>query len=135
LDIPPKLVSFDQMKKIFAIVLVMLMLLQCSIKFMYVAYYNINKEYIAKELCINKAKPASTCKGKCYLSRKMKEQEKQEQTIPSVVKGLEEAVFYSPQDTFIFTPVYTIVEQVILPDAYQARAYHSAVADIIQPPQ
>ena len=102
---------------------------------MYVTYYNINKEYIAKELCINKSRPASTCKGKCYLSKKMKEQEKQEQTIPSVVKGLEEAVFYSPKHAFTFTPVYTAAEQITLPDAYRLQAYHSPVDNIIQPPQ
>ena len=123
------------MKKVFVIVLVAIVLLQSSIKSMYVAYYNINKEYIASVLCINKAKPASTCNGKCYLSKKMDEQEKQEQTIPSVLKGLEEAVFYFSEYSFVLNPRFSIEEQLVSLDAYQMHSYSSPIDNIIQPPQ
>jgi hypothetical protein len=33
--------------------------------------YAINKNYIAKNLCINKDKPKSCCKGKCYLKKQL----------------------------------------------------------------
>ena len=33
--------------------------------------YAINKDYIAKNLCINKDKPKSCCKGKCYLKKQL----------------------------------------------------------------
>lgn len=102
---------------------------------MYVAYYNINKEYIASVLCINKAKPASTCNGKCYLSKKMAEQKQQEQTIPSVLKGLEEAVFYFSDFVFSLKPRFSIEEQLVSLDAYQMHSYSSPINTIIQPPQ
>ncbi len=34
--------------------------------------YLINKDYIAKNLCVNKDKPKSCCKGKCYLIKQLK---------------------------------------------------------------
>jgi hypothetical protein len=123
------------MKRGFIFVLVMVMLLQSSIRSVYVAYYQLNQDYIASVLCINKAKPASTCKGKCYLSKKMKEQEKQEQTIPSIVKGLEEVVLYITDFNFHIKPVFSEDAQLAVLDAYQMHAYKSPADSIIQPPQ
>jgi len=34
--------------------------------------YLIHKDYIAMNLCINKNKPKSCCKGKCYLVKQLK---------------------------------------------------------------
>lgn len=130
-----KLYRFVQMKKGFILILVMVMLLQSSIRSVYVAYYQINQDYIATVLCINKAKPASTCNGKCYLSKKMKEQEKQEQTIPSVLKGLEEVVLFFTDFNLLPTPVFADEMQVASLDAYQMHAYKSPADFIIQPPQ
>lgn len=123
------------MKKGFIIVLVLVMLLQSSIRSIYVAYYQINQEYIAAVLCINKAKPASTCNGKCYLSKKMKEQEQQEQSIPSVLKGLKEVVLYFSDAHVSVSPVFAEEAQIALLDAYQMHAYKSPADFIIQPPQ
>ncbi|SFX06062.1 hypothetical protein [Cytophaga hutchinsonii] len=123
------------MKKGFIILLVLFILLQSSIKSLYVAYYNINQDYIASVLCINKAKPASTCNGKCYLIKKMEQQEKQEQTIPSVLKGLEEVVLFCTTQSFAVAPVVTEIPQLTSLDAYQMHAYTSPADRIIQPPQ
>jgi len=34
--------------------------------------YLINKDFISKNLCINRNKPHSCCKGKCYLVKQLK---------------------------------------------------------------
>jgi hypothetical protein len=49
--------------------------------------YYVNYEYITEVLCINKEKPKSTCNGKCYLSKQLKEAqktEKQDEKLPTV---------------------------------------------------
>ena len=49
--------------------------------------YFVNYQYISEVLCINKEKPMSTCNGKCYLSKQLKEAqqtEKQDKKIPTV---------------------------------------------------
>ncbi len=42
----------------------------------------LNRSYIAKNLCVNRDKPLMHCNGKCYLSKKLKTQEKQDQQAP-----------------------------------------------------
>lgn len=44
------------------------------------AGYELNKAYIASTLCENKAKPQMHCKGKCYLSNKIKQEEQKEKS-------------------------------------------------------
>ncbi len=39
--------------------------------------YAVNYDYIAKNLCENRAVPQSTCKGKCYLEKELSKTEKQ----------------------------------------------------------
>lgn len=41
--------------------------------------FKINQNFIAEVLCINKDKPMSTCNGKCYLSKQLKEQQEQDE--------------------------------------------------------
>lgn len=36
-----------------------------------IAWYEINKDYIAAELCENKDKPQLECNGKCYLKKQI----------------------------------------------------------------
>ncbi|MEO5911870.1 MAG: hypothetical protein ABIP95_13350 [Pelobium sp.] len=46
----------------------------------YFAGYELNKEYIATVLCVNKDKPELNCNGKCFLTRKIAEAEKKQQS-------------------------------------------------------
>ena len=40
--------------------------------------FKINQDYIAKELCENREIPKMKCNGKCYLAKKLQEQEQEE---------------------------------------------------------
>jgi len=40
----------------------------------------MNKEYIANNLCVNRTKPSSCCKGKCFLQKKLATDEDQQQS-------------------------------------------------------
>jgi hypothetical protein len=123
------------MKKGISLILLLIILLQSSMKSIYVAYYHINKDYISSVLCINKDKPTSSCNGKCYLKKKMIEQEKQEQSIPSVLKGLDEVVLFCVTFDWDFTPTYIDEAFVASLDAYEMPFYKSPTDFIIQPPQ
>ncbi len=46
------------------------------------ANYEINKDYISKNFCVNKAKPMMHCNGKCHLKKELAQQEKKENTPP-----------------------------------------------------
>ncbi len=52
-------------------------------------WYVANKAYVAKELCVNKAKPQLKCNGKCHLARQLQKlEEPQPKKAPSAPKEL-----------------------------------------------
>ena len=62
--------------------------------------YFVNYEYISEVLCINKEKPMSTCKGKCYLSQQLKEaqdSEKQDKNLAVVEQERILMIIYNSQ--------------------------------------
>ena len=54
----------------------------------YIEYFTF-KKYISENFCINRDKPKMCCNGKCYLEKRLKENNQEEQNqkgIPSMVK-------------------------------------------------
>lgn len=44
------------------------------------AAFSVNRDYIIKELCVNRFKPEMRCNGKCYMKKQMQQQEEQSGT-------------------------------------------------------
>jgi hypothetical protein len=65
------------MKFIVVPILCLLVLAQTFSKWLIVLEYKLNKDYITKNLCINRDIPKLHCNGKCQLMRKLAEEEKQ----------------------------------------------------------
>jgi len=65
------------MKFILVPILMALVLTQAFSKWVVVMDYNLNKDFIAKNLCINKARPKMHCNGKCQMMKRLAEEEKQ----------------------------------------------------------
>jgi len=61
------------LQKLLSIVLLFAFASQCFSQWGVLAGYELNKSYIAKVLCINRDKPAMHCDGKCYLKKKMQQ--------------------------------------------------------------
>jgi hypothetical protein len=81
---------FNRVISIF--ILVVLMLTNFSRLFIY-ASFELNQEYIASTLCVNRDKPEINCNGKCYLSKKIKQAEEKEkkQELDGLKKSLQES--------------------------------------------
>jgi len=60
------------MSKFVAILLMISLGFQSLVKIGMVAWYQVNKDYIAKNLCENRNKPQMKCCGKCYLRKQLK---------------------------------------------------------------
>ena len=88
------------MKKVVAIFLVNVILLQCSMKLLIFVCFEANKDYIARTLCENRDKPQIHCNGKCYLAKKIKKQEEQENKIPAALKGIEKSMVSFYEDIY-----------------------------------
>jgi len=69
--------------------------------------YLLNKDYIAKNLCVNKDKPKSCCKGKCHMVKQLQKTNKNTENDPKntnsrvQLKELNEFVISRPGS---FTP-------------------------------
>ena len=59
------------MKTITSIALVLLMSLQCFYKLGVLTYFELNRDYIAEILCINKEEPITMCYGQCFLDKNL----------------------------------------------------------------
>lgn len=66
------------LKPLSILLLFSLLTANCSNLFVYLGF-EVNQNYIAKELCINRDKPEMNCNGKCYLMKKLKQAEEKEQ--------------------------------------------------------
>lgn len=72
------------LKKIFAIVLVLVLSIQCTWKLWTVLAFYLNRDYISKNVCINRFDSIPLCKGSCYLKTELRKAEKQEQKFPNL---------------------------------------------------
>lgn len=58
--------------KLISYILILIMSCQCLVNMGIITYYQLNKEYIADVLCINRDKPELQCQGKCFLTDQLK---------------------------------------------------------------
>jgi hypothetical protein len=68
------------LRKAVSILLIVLMSAQSLYKLGLVTYFEMNREYIATVLCINKKEPAKHCNGQCYLKKNLKKADTKEDT-------------------------------------------------------
>jgi hypothetical protein len=69
--------------------------------------YLINKDYIAKNLCVNKDKPKSCCKGKCHLVKQLQKTNQNTEKDPKntgnkhQIKELNEFILNTPCHNYL----------------------------------
>lgn len=82
------------MKQLAAIILLQIVFIQTFNRFALEADYFINKNYVSKNLCENKDKPALNCCGKCFLKKQLKKQDKQDQSANTKKNSSEIQLYY-----------------------------------------
>jgi hypothetical protein len=119
------------MRYVFVIILVPLFVLQNVSKLVIVINYAINKEYIAKNLCINRDKPESCCEGKCELKKNLDEAEKKENGPINLPKDKTEVLFFSDLDNSVFElfPILLTVN-----DNFQSGNLKAVSFSVFHPP-
>lgn len=122
------------MKLIAAPILILLLLTQVFSKWLLVVDYTLNKDYIAKNLCINREKPKLLCSGKCQLAKKMAAEENgasQESNQP-LKSSIQEALFDDELNSFAL-PI-SVKTLSALCGLYVLRNYPSPVLPVFHPP-
>jgi len=114
--------------------LILLIGLQTFSKWCLILEYQVNRDYIAKNLCVNRSRPSCCCHGKCYLNKKMATDESSQQA-PGKGGQKEESPLQA------FTPVNHLPElqaPVIIavnPTRYLASPSQEYILSVFQPPQ
>jgi hypothetical protein len=62
------------------ILLLLLTVVQTFSKWCLIAEFRIERDFIARNLCVNRLRPCCCCKGKCYLNKRLAEDQAQQQT-------------------------------------------------------
>ncbi|MEJ8803302.1 hypothetical protein [Pontibacter sp. H249] len=84
------------MRRIIAVILLLLITLQVSYKGIVFSSYFANKAYIAAVLCENKDKPQLNCEGKCYLKKQLNKTEAPETDTSGLTLKLHISPFTAP---------------------------------------
>lgn len=123
------------MRKIVALFVLVLILLQSFSKMGVYLSFKINQIYIANTLCINKAKPQLHCNGKCYLAKKLRQAEQQEQKQQAFSLKLPDVHLCCQQlHAFCFSRLAALSPQSPLPP-YTWVAPSPSLIGIFHPPQ
>ncbi len=59
------------MRILVSIILMLSLIYQCTVQLGVMAWYNINRDYIARNLCENRDKPQTKCNGRCQLNKQL----------------------------------------------------------------
>lgn len=98
-----------------------------------VVRFAINQRTIATTLCENRAKPNSSCHGKCYLRKQMATQEKQESApLNGGKEKFEVLLFNEVSKEMSVEPVTDISTHF---PAYTATTIQQSAAAIFHPPR
>lgn len=84
------------MRRFSAILMLVFVTVQAFYNLGLLAYWTANRNYIATNLCENRARPELKCDGKCYLRKKIRQSppyQQNEQKYPVFKKGMEPACF------------------------------------------
>ena len=101
-----------------------------------IAYYHVNKDYIARVLCENRDKPQLHCDGQCYLAKKLKtQQDKQDKETTERVQNTPLLqLFCQTNQPFQFSTSAVDLPVVSLPN-YLLRVYVAPCFGLLHPPQ
>jgi hypothetical protein len=96
--------------KSIAIILVFAgMLVQSFNKAFIVLDYQLNRDFIAKNLCVNKNRPQMHCNGKCHMMKLMKQDEKKDEENPERKMENKFEVFCPSASYTSFEFYYTVI--------------------------
>lgn len=101
-----------------------------------IAYFKLNREYIAKVLCENRKRPELHCDGKCYLAKKLKQQQdKQDKETSQKVRNTPVIQLFTPQPySYHFEP-QTVTFRELVHFFHQLLFYSAPVGKLLRPPR
>ncbi|RZJ86373.1 MAG: hypothetical protein EOO20_18440 [Chryseobacterium sp.] len=121
------------MKKLLSISLLLLFLIQATSSLWILVSFYVNRNYISKNICINRFDLIPICEGQCYLTDRLKKNDAEEQKLPEL-KQKEVQLFYL-EDLSPVTERYTR-NMIVKPNfCYLSNYTDTFIVTIFQPPR
>jgi len=113
-------------KRAVAILVIFCLMTQCVIQLGILGYYELNKAYIAKNLCENRNRPELKCCGKCYLNKQLKKaggDENGSKNLPNKIEKNEVLVFLLPPPLRLLKHAFseTVIKNPVLQSLYDSK--------------
>jgi len=108
-------------------------MIQSASRLLIIANYEVNKDYISKNLCENKAKPEMHCNGKCHLKKQLQKEDKKENSASNTGKEKSEVQFFSATTSLKKVVAETIENK--LNSNYLFSNYSKHLVSVFHPPQ
>ena len=121
------------MKAIVVPILILLMATQAFSKWVLLLEFRLNRDYIAANLCENKAKPEMACGGQCQLKKRMAAEENESSTKPQTGKTKFQEVPF-PFDKKVEPVVLTTLSTAFVETPYLLKKYNAPAPAIFHPP-
>ncbi|WP_309333695.1 hypothetical protein [Mucilaginibacter sp.] len=123
-------------KRLTSIVLLIALIASSFQRYMVYAGFELNHDYIAKNLCINRNRPWMHCNGKCYFMRKIAEAQENEkkQDAKDNLSRLEVS-FFQDAVTFEFFKLPEIKEIPAHQDNYRCNYTNQYISSLFRPPK
>ncbi len=93
--------------------------------------YNLNKDYIAAELCVNKKKPSLHCNGQCVLMKKLAKANESNESKESkaevkslAVDFIEELQRYSINNIIRINPIHNLFRNKLYSSVIHTSIFH-----------
>lgn len=98
--------------------------------------FELNKRYIAENLCENRAKPELKCNGKCFLQKKLKETEDSEKNNSQKSEQKDLNFFSIEPPAKLSLEICLFSDSVSKPGTYYNSVYFfTNLAAVFRPPQ
>ena len=123
------------MKYVFSYLVLLSFALQIGSRIYVLVDFQINKEYIAENLCVNKEEPESCCEGSCHLEKELTKVEENENQGPinsdtNKKEKTEDVVLYCS----VFLKLADQAKSEILSDLFSHKTCSGFISEISHPP-
>ena len=120
-----------EMKRLFSISMLSVILMQTFSTLIIIADYQLNKNYIAQNLCENKNKPQLHCNGKCQLNKQLQKQDKNENAPFNPIKEKNQIQLFCEWNDFGFADSQSIKNNYL---PYLEKKITSPISSTFHPP-
>lgn len=124
------------MKNVLVYILLIATLLPTVSSWGTIAYYHVNKAYIARVLCENRDKPQLHCDGQCYLAKQLKaQQDRQDKETTERVQNTPVLHLFCQANLPFQFRQFRLALLPVAFSAYQFPAYLAPLSGLFRPPQ